>query len=234
MRENSILRTFFSIVNPLFLLIFSCLFMPNLFLLRHGQSQWNLENRFTGWVDVELSPKGEEEARAAGPLLKPFQIDMLYTSVLKRAIRTADLALESAGKSGIPTVRSEKLNERHYGDLQGLNKDDIGKQYGEAQLKIWRRSYDIPPPNGESLKDTQERCIPYYKAEIEPKLREGKNLLIAAHGNSLRSIVMYLENLTPEQILEVNIPTGVPALYELDANLKIISKRYLAEFSNAH
>lgn len=208
--------------------------MPNLILLRHGQSQWNLENRFTGWVDVELSPQGEEEARAAGPLLKDLQIDYLFTSVLKRAIRTADLALEAAGKSGIPTERSEKLNERHYGDLQGLNKDDIAKQYGDAQLKIWRRSYDIPPPNGESLKDTQARCIPYYKEVIEPKLREGKNVMIAAHGNSLRSIVMYLENLTPEQILEVNIPTGVPALYELDGSLKILSNRYLAEFTNAH
>jgi len=208
--------------------------MPQLILLRHGQSQWNLENRFTGWVDVELSAKGEEEARAAGELLKPFQIDMLFTSVLKRAMRTADIALEVAGKSGIPTERSEKLNERHYGDLQGLNKDDIGKQYGEAQLKIWRRSYDMPPPNGESLKDTQERCIPYYKDVIEPKLREGKNVMIAAHGNSLRSIVMYLDNLTPEEILEVNIPTGVPALYELDSSLKVVSKRYLAEFSNTH
>jgi 2,3-bisphosphoglycerate-dependent phosphoglycerate mutase len=208
--------------------------MPNLILLRHGQSQWNLENRFTGWVDVELSALGEQEARAAGELLKPFQIDMLYTSVLKRAMLTAELALGVAGKSNIPTERSEKLNERHYGDLQGLNKDDIGKQYGEAQLKIWRRSYDIPPPNGESLKNTQERCIPYYTEEIEPQLREGKNILIVAHGNSLRSIVMYLEKLTPEQILEVNIPTGVPALYELDANLNIISKRYLAEFTNAH
>ena len=208
--------------------------MPQLILLRHGQSVWNLENRFTGWVDVDLSPKGEEEAKAAGPLLKDFQIDYLFTSVLKRAMRTADLALAAAGKSGIPTERSEKLNERHYGDLQGLNKDDIGKQYGEAQLKIWRRSYDIPPPNGESLKDTQERCIPYYKTVIEPKLREGKNVMIAAHGNSLRSIVMYLENLTPEQILEVNIPTGVPALYELDGALNVMSNRYLAAFTNAH
>ncbi len=208
--------------------------MPQLILLRHGQSVWNLENRFTGWVDVDLSPKGEEEAKAAGPLLKDFQIDYLFTSVLKRAMRTADLALEAAGKSGIPTERSEKLNERHYGDLQGLNKDDIAKQYGDAQLKIWRRSYDVPPPNGESLKDTQARCIPYYVEQIEPKLREGKNVLIVAHGNSLRSIVMHLEDLTPEQILEVNIPTGVPALYELDSSLKLISKRYLAEFSDAH
>jgi 2,3-bisphosphoglycerate-dependent phosphoglycerate mutase len=208
--------------------------MPQLILLRHGQSQWNLENRFTGWVDVDLSPKGEEEARAAGPLLKDFQIDYLFTSVLKRAIRTADIALEVAGKTGIPTERSEKLNERHYGDLQGLNKADIGRQYGEEQLKIWRRSYDIPPPNGESLKDTQERCIPYYNDVIEPKLREGKNVMIAAHGNSLRAVVMYLDKLTPEQILEVNIPTGVPLLYELDSALNVLSKRYLADFDAAH
>jgi 2,3-bisphosphoglycerate-dependent phosphoglycerate mutase len=208
--------------------------MPQLILLRHGQSQWNLENRFTGWVDVELSPKGEEEARAAGLLLKNFQIDIVFTSVLQRAIRTADLALEAAGKSGIPTERSEKLNERHYGDLQGLNKDDIGRQYGEAQLKLWRRSYDVPPPNGESLKDTQARCMPYYHEHIEPELRAGKNVLIAAHGNSLRAIVMFLDKMTPEQILETNIPTGIPALYELDSDLNVLSKRYLAEFTNAH
>ena len=207
--------------------------MPQLILLRHGQSQWNLENRFTGWVDVDLSALGEEEARAAGPLLKDLKIDYLFTSVLKRAIRTADIALEIAGKSGVPTERSEKLNERHYGDLQGLNKDDIGKQYGDAQLKIWRRSYDIPPPNGESLKDTQERCIPYYHDVIEPKLREGKNVMIAAHGNSLRAIVMYLDKLTPEQILEVNIPTGIPLLYELDDALAVLTKRYLADGFNA-
>jgi len=207
--------------------------MPNLILLRHGQSVWNLENRFTGWVDVDLSPKGEEEARHAGELLRGMQIDYLFTSVLKRAMRTADIALGIAGKTDIPTTRDQALNERHYGDLQGLNKDDIGKQYGEAQLKIWRRSYDVPPPNGESLKDTQERSVPYFQAHIEPKLREGNNVLVAAHGNSLRSIVMYLENLTKEQVLELNIPTGNPLFYELDDNLKILSKRYLAAISEA-
>jgi 2,3-bisphosphoglycerate-dependent phosphoglycerate mutase len=207
--------------------------MPNLILLRHGQSVWNLENRFTGWVDVDLSPKGEEEARHAGELLREMQIDYLFTSVLKRAIRTADIALGIAGKTDIPTTRDQALNERHYGDLQGLNKDDIGKQYGEAQLKIWRRSYDVPPPNGESLKDTQERSVPYFQTHIEPKLREGKNVLVAAHGNSLRSIVMYLENLTKEQVLELNIPTGNPLVYELDDNLKILSKRYLAAVAEA-
>ncbi len=205
--------------------------MPNLILLRHGQSAWNLENRFTGWVDVDLSPLGEQEARKAGEVLKDIQIDLLFTSVLKRAMRTAELALDVAGKSDIPTERDQALNERHYGDLQGLNKDDIGRQYGEAQLKIWRRSYDIPPPNGESLKDTQERCMPYYHNHIAPKLREGKNVMIAAHGNSLRSIAMYLDNLTKEQVLELNIPTGIPLLYELDSDLKVLSKRYLAEFA---
>jgi 2,3-bisphosphoglycerate-dependent phosphoglycerate mutase len=203
--------------------------MPTLILLRHGQSVWNLENRFTGWVDVDLSPKGEEEARHAGELLKPFQIDCLFTSVLKRAMRTAELALAVAGKGDIPTVRDQALNERHYGDLQGLNKDDIGRQYGAEQLKIWRRSYDIPPPNGESLKDTQARSVPYFENNVLPKLREGKNVMVAAHGNSLRSIVMFLENLTKEQVLELNIPTGNPLVYELDGDLKIISKRYLAE-----
>jgi 2,3-bisphosphoglycerate-dependent phosphoglycerate mutase len=203
--------------------------MPQLILLRHGQSVWNLENRFTGWVDVELSPKGEAEARHAGELLRDIRIDYLFTSVLTRAMRTAELALTVAGKTDIPTERSEALNERHYGDLQGLNKDDIGKQYGAEQLKIWRRSYDIPPPNGESLKDTQARSVPYFEQNIIPKLREGKNVMVAAHGNSLRSIVMALEKLTKEQVLELNIPTGNPALYDLDADLNILSKRYLAE-----
>jgi 2,3-bisphosphoglycerate-dependent phosphoglycerate mutase len=203
--------------------------MPNLILLRHGQSVWNLENRFTGWVDVDLSPKGEEEARHAGELLKSFQIDFLFTSVLKRAIRTAELALTVAGKTDIPTVRDQALNERHYGDLQGLNKDDIGRQYGAEQLKIWRRSYDIPPPNGESLKDTQARSVPYFEQNVVPKLRAGNNVIVAAHGNSLRSIVMFLENLTKEQVLELNIPTGNPLVYELDGDLNILGKRYLAE-----
>ena len=203
--------------------------MPHLILLRHGQSAWNLENRFTGWVDVDLSEQGEQEARLAGELLRNIPIDYLFTSVLKRAMRTAEIALTVAGKSTIPTERNQALNERHYGDLQGLNKEDIGKQYGAEQLKIWRRSYDVPPPNGESLKDTQERAVPYYKEHILPKLQEGKNVLIAAHGNSLRAILMYVENLTKEEILEVNIPTGNPRVYELDTNLTVLSKRYLAE-----
>jgi len=201
--------------------------MSNLILLRHGESVWNLENRFTGWVDVDLSPKGETEAVRAGELIAPFPIDFLFTSVLKRAIRTAEIALKTAGKLNIPTERNEALNERHYGDLQGLNKDDIGREYGIEQLKIWRRSYDVPPPKGESLKMTQERVLPYYHEYIIPKLREGKNVLVTAHGNSLRALVAELDNLTKEEILELNIPTGRPILYTLDTDLKVLDKRYL-------
>ena len=201
--------------------------MPQLILLRHGESQWNLENRFTGWVDIDLSPKGEEEARIAGLLLKPYKIDYVFTSALKRAQRTTDIVLEQSGKTGLPIAKNEALNERHYGDLQGLNKADIGKQYGQEQLKIWRRSYDVPPPNGESLKDTQARVIPYYKEHIEPLLKKGKNILVSAHGNSLRALVMYLEKLTPEEIVEINIPTGVPYIYDLDENLNIVKKTVL-------
>ncbi len=201
--------------------------MPQLILLRHGESQWNLENRFTGWVDIDLSPKGEEEARIAGLLLKPYKIDYVFTSALKRAQRTTDIVLEQSGKTGLPIAKNEALNERHYGDLQGLNKAEIGKQYGQEQLQIWRRSYDVPPPNGESLKDTQARVIPYYKEHIEPLLKKGKNVLVSAHGNSLRALVMYLEKLTPEEIVKVNIPTGVPYIYDLDENLNIIKKTIL-------
>lgn len=201
--------------------------MSYLILLRHGESVWNLENRFTGWVDVDLSPKGETEAIRAGELITPFPIDYLFTSVLKRAIRTADIALTTAGKSNIPTEKNEALNERHYGDLQGLNKDDIGREYGTDQLKIWRRSYDVPPPNGESLKMTQERVLPYFHEHIIPKLREGKNVLVTAHGNSLRALVAELDKLTNAEILELNIPTGRPILYTLDNDLKVLDKRYL-------
>jgi len=201
--------------------------MPQLILLRHGESQWNLQNRFTGWVDVDLSPKGEEEARLAGLLLKDYDFDLVFTSALKRAQRTADIALEQCGKSNLPIAKDEALNERHYGDLQGLNKADIGREYGEAQLKIWRRSYDVPPPNGESLKDTQARVMPYYHEHIEPLLKEGKNIFIAAHGNSLRSLVMHIEKLTKEEVLELNIPTGIPYVYDLDDKLEIVKKTIL-------
>jgi 2,3-bisphosphoglycerate-dependent phosphoglycerate mutase len=212
--------------------------MNYLVLLRHGESQWNLENRFTGWVDVDVSAKGEQEAKEAGELLKEkkFTFDFLYTSVLKRAIHTAELASETAGFSAIPTERDMALNERHYGALQGLNKAETAKIYGDAQVHIWRRSYDVPPPSDvtelnpdgftESLKDTAARTIPYYQQKIEHHVKEGKNVWIVAHGNSLRSLVMYLDNLTKEQVLELNIPTGNPLVYEFE-NGKIISKYYL-------
>lgn len=202
--------------------------MVYLILLRHGESQWNVENRFTGWVDVDITSKGEEEARKAGLALQTYPIDMLFTSALLRAIRTADIVLQSAGKGFIPIERSEKLNERHYGDLQGLNKDEVGEQFGKEQLKIWRRSYDTPPPNGESLKMTQERVLPYFHEHIIPVLKEGKNVLITAHGNSLRALIAELEQLTKEQILELNIATGKPIVYTIDEKtMTILNKEQL-------
>ena len=206
--------------------------MPKLILVRHGESQWNLENRFTGWVDVPLSPKGEEEARIAGEHLRDFPIDKVYTSVLQRAINTSKIALAAAGKSeDLPTQRNEALNERHYGDLQGLNKAETAEQYGDEQVKIWRRSYDVPPPGerGESLKDTAARTLPYFEANILPDIKAGLNVLVAAHGNSLRSIVMFLDKLTPEQVLELNIPTGIPLVYDFDDQGNILSHGYLFE-----
>jgi 2,3-bisphosphoglycerate-dependent phosphoglycerate mutase len=201
--------------------------MPDLILLRHGQSQWNLENRFTGWVDVPLSPKGEAEARAAGEKLRGRKIDKVYTSVLKRAIDTTNLALETAGIGPLPTERDAALNERMYGDLQGLNKAEAAKKWGDAQIKIWRRSYDVPPPGGESLADTAARVLPYWESHILPDVRVGKNLLVGAHGNSLRALVMHLDGLTREQVLELEIPTGVPLLYEMRADGTVAGKRYL-------
>jgi 2,3-bisphosphoglycerate-dependent phosphoglycerate mutase len=203
--------------------------MPKLILVRHGQSEWNLQNRFTGWVDVDLTKQGEEEAREAGKNLHGIQIDYLFTSVLKRAIRTSELILEELGINDVPTERDEALNERHYGDLQGQNKQEIGEKYGQEQLHIWRRSYDVAPPNGESLLDTRERVLPYYKEHIEPLLKQGKNVLVVAHGNSLRALVMYLENISKEEIASLNIPTGVPYLYEMDVNLYINEIKYLDE-----
>jgi 2,3-bisphosphoglycerate-dependent phosphoglycerate mutase len=201
--------------------------MPDLILLRHGQSQWNLENRFTGWVDVPLSPKGEAEARAAGEKLRGRRIDVLFTSVLQRAIETARLALEAAGLATPPTTRAEALNERMYGDLQGMNKAEAAERFGADQVKIWRRSYDVQPPGGESLADTAARVLPYWEQTILPELRAGRNVLIAAHGNSLRALVMHLDGLTREQVLELEIPTGAPLLYELDATGAVRAKRYL-------
>ena len=201
--------------------------MAHLTLLRHGESQWNLENRFTGWVDVDLSPKGENEARRAGALLREVPIDVLFTSVLTRAMRTADIALTEAGRTGLPTHRNQALNERHYGDLQGLNKAETAEKYGTEQVHIWRRSYDVPPPGGESLKDTRERVAPYFDEHIAPLLRAGTNVLVVAHGNSLRSLIMLIEQLTPEEILKTEIATGVPITYELDADLHVVSKTVL-------
>ncbi len=211
--------------------------MATLILIRHGESQWNLENRFTGWVDVELSAKGIQEADSAGKKLASYKIDKAYTSILKRAMNTLDLAMKSAGKTDLPIVRDAALNERHYGALQGLNKAETAKLYSDEQVHIWRRSYDVPPPTektdfnpegiSESLKDTGARAIPYFDKNIAADLKAGKNVIVAAHGNSLRSIVMHLENMTKEQVLELNIPTATPLVYELDGNLKIISKKIL-------
>ena len=201
--------------------------MAQLVIFRHGQSTWNLENKFTGWVDVDLTPKGVDEAKAAGEKIKNFKLDHAYSSDLKRAQKTLSTALEVAKHPAITPVYNKALNERMYGDLQGLNKTETAKKYGEEQVKIWRRSYDIPPPNGESLKDTAARVLPYFEKEIVPKLKEGKNIVIVAHGNSLRALIMYLEKMTPEQILEFEIGTGQPRLYELDNDLKVISAKNL-------
>lgn len=201
--------------------------MPELILLRHGQSQWNLENRFTGWVDVPLSEKGETEARAAGEKLRGHRIDVVFTSVLKRAIDTATLALDAAGVKDVPIVRDAALNERMYGDLQGLNKAESAQKWGAEQVHQWRRSYDVRPPGGESLADTAARAIPYWESRILPEVRAGKNVLVAAHGNSLRALVMHLDGLTREQVLELEIPTGRPLLYDMGADGRVVGKRYL-------
>jgi 2,3-bisphosphoglycerate-dependent phosphoglycerate mutase len=197
--------------------------MAQLVIFRHGQSTWNLENKFTGWVDVELSPKGIEEAKKAGDKLKGFHFDYAYASDLIRAQETLTIALKAAGHPPVQPIHNKALNERMYGDLQGLNKEETVKKFGEAQVKIWRRSYDVPPPNGESLKDTAARVLPYFEKEIIPKLKAGKNVVIAAHGNSLRALIMYLEKMTPAQILEFEIGTGQPRLYELDSNMNVLS-----------
>jgi len=201
--------------------------MARLVLLRHGESQWNLENRFTGWVDVPLSPRGVEEAKNAGDKLKGFTFDRAFTSVLSRANETLRLVLEVIGQTAIPIEKDKALNERMYGELQGLNKAETATKYGDAQVKIWRRSYDVRPPGGESLKDTAERVLPYYDTRITPYVLQGETILIAAHGNSLRALVMQLEQLSKEQVLELNIPTGAPLLYELDKSGKVLSHRYL-------
>ena len=224
--------------------------------LRHGQSQWNLENRFTGWTDVPLSDKGVEEARAAGKLLKAegFSFDAAYTSTLKRAIKTLWLVLEEMDEMWIPVTKDWHLNERHYGALQGYNKAEMAEKVGEAQVKVWRRSYDVPPPALEAddprypgsdpryksltaaelpltecLKDTVARVLPYWNDVICPEIRAGKSLIIAAHGNSLRALIKYLDNVSDEEIIGLNIPTGIPLLYELDENMRPVSHRYLGD-----
>ena len=201
--------------------------MSKLVLIRHGESQWNLENRFTGWVDVPLSPKGIEEAKAAGKKLAGFKFDRAFSSVLARANETMRIILEAIEQTGIPIEKDKALNERMYGELQGLNKAETANKFGDEQVKMWRRSYDVRPPGGESLKDTAERVLPYYDSRIRPYVLKGETILIAAHGNSLRALVMQLEQLTREQVLELNIPTGAPLLYELDNSGKVLSHRYL-------
>ena len=227
-----------------------------LILLRHGQSTWNLENRFTGWTDVGLTPQGEEEAREAGRLLvaEGLKPDVVHTSVLKRAIETADLTLAEAGWTDLPTKRSWRLNERHYGALQGLDKKETAKEYGTEQVMAWRRSYDVRPPAldpddprhpshdplyadldpselpaTECLGDVVERMLPYWFEEIVPDLMAGKTTLVVAHGNSLRALVMYLDGLTKDEVVALNIPTGIPLVYELDDELKPLSRRYLGD-----
>ncbi|MCA6435775.1 MAG: 2,3-bisphosphoglycerate-dependent phosphoglycerate mutase [Bacteroidota bacterium] len=201
--------------------------MAQLVIFRHGQSQWNLENKFTGWVDVPLTEKGIEEAKHAGLKIEGYHFDFAYASNLQRAQNTLLIALESANHPSIQPLFNEALNERMYGDLQGLDKTETVNKFGEEQVKIWRRSYDIAPPNGESLKDTAARVIPYFEKEIAPKLKENKNVVIAAHGNSLRALIMYLEKMTPEQILQFEIGTAQPRLYELDSNLNVLKAQNL-------
>ena len=203
--------------------------MALLVLVRHGESQWNLENRFTGWVDVPLTDTGRREAARAGTVLQGTRFDIAYSSVLQRANETLDIILRELAQSDLPVVKDQALNERHYGELQGLNKGETAEKYGAEQVHIWRRSYDIPPPGGESLKDTAARTLPYYDRVIAPQIAAGKNVLVVAHGNSLRSIVMQLDRLTREQVLELNIPTGVPIVYDMAPDLTIRSKRVLAE-----
>jgi 2,3-bisphosphoglycerate-dependent phosphoglycerate mutase len=191
-----------------------------LILVRHGESEWNLKNLFTGWRNPDLTEKGVREASEAGRMLRKagYKPDLYYTSALMRAQRTLDLILDELGIVNVTIVRHQALNERDYGDLSGLNKDDARKKWGEEQVLLWRRSYDVPPPGGESLKDTAARTLPYYKAEILPHLKQGKTVLIAAHGNSLRAMVMAIAGLTPEQILKREIATGEPIVYKIGAD----------------
>ncbi|MBS1915256.1 MAG: 2,3-bisphosphoglycerate-dependent phosphoglycerate mutase [Bacteroidetes bacterium] len=196
--------------------------MPILAIVRHGQSVWNLENKFTGEIDVDLTEKGRKEAYEAGKDLREIKFDYAFTSALKRADETLDIILEEIQQEGIPVIKDKALNERNYGDLQGLNKTAIAEKYGDEQVAIWRRSYAVKPPGGESLEDTAARVIPYYKKNIEPLLQQNKNILIVAHGNSLRALMMYLENISPQAIAEVNLPTGAPRVYTISNDLKVL------------
>ena len=230
--------------------------MYKLVLIRHGESTWNLENRFTGWTDVDLTPTGVEQARNAGRLLKAegYEFDVAYTSVLKRAIRTLWLALDEMDRTWLPVVKAWELNERHYGGLQGLNKADMAKQYGDEQVLIWRRSYDTPPPALEAndprsergdaryaalqpeqipltecLKDTVARVIPFWNERMAPAIQSGQRLVVAAHGNSIRALIKYLDGISDTDIVNLNIPNGIPLVYELDDNLKPIRSYYLGD-----
>ena len=203
--------------------------MAHLVLLRHGQSQWNLENRFTGWVDVPLTDLGETEARRAGEKIKTagLRFDRTFTSVLQRAIRTLELVLEVLDQTGLPNERDQALNERHYGDLQGLDKAETAKKFGDEQVRLWRRSYDVAPPGGESLENTAARTLPYLQSNILPAVHAGQHVLVAAHGNSLRSIIMHLDGLAREEVLSLELGTGVPVVYDLDAAGTVVSKEIL-------
>ena len=201
--------------------------MGTLVLIRHGQSQWNLENKFTGWIDIPLTETGRDEARQGAALIRHLTFDHAFTSVLQRAEETLTIVLEALGQTGIPVERDQALNERNYGDLQGLNKAEMAKKFGAEQVHIWRRSYEVAPPNGESLKDTAARTLPYFDTKILPLVTVGQTILIAAHGNSLRSIVMELDQMTKEQVTKLNIATGAPIIYELNADGAVLTKAVL-------
>lgn len=198
--------------------------MGTLVLIRHGQSQWNLENRFTGWIDIPLTDAGRDEARLGAVLIRHLRFDRAFTSALQRAQETLTIVLETIGQSGLPIEADQALNERHYGELQGLNKAETAKQFGDEQVLIWRRSYDIAPPGGESLKDTAARALPYFNAKILPLVQQGRTILVVAHGNSLRAIVMDLDRMTKDAVLKLNIATGAPIIYELDPAGTVLKK----------
>jgi 2,3-bisphosphoglycerate-dependent phosphoglycerate mutase len=201
--------------------------MAKLVLVRHGQSIWNMENRFTGWVDVPLSKKGVQEAHECAKKVEGFEFGVAYTSVLARAIDTLNIIIEDNGWQQLPVIKDAAINERMYGDLQGLNKEEMREKVGEEQVKLWRRSFDIAPPNGESLKDTAARAVPFFERSIMGDIKQGKDVLVSAHGNSLRAIVMHIEKLNPKQVLELNIPTGVPYTYTFDEESVLIKKEIL-------